>query len=164
MGQTEKEIEYSSFHQYFIGSNGDIRNSKKSLRPYKDRDGYWRIELVIQGKRKTFKVHRLVATSFHGDGMGLTVNHIDGNKDNNCRSNLELVTQSENSKHAFRINLNRIGKGELSRSNKLDDIAVLAIRTFKDVKLDKCFADQFGVTRKNISLIRRGKTWQHLPL
>lgn len=48
-------------------------------------------------------VHRLVALSFHGepDDISATVNHIDLIKTNNRADNLERVSQSENSLHAW---------------------------------------------------------------
>ncbi len=52
------------------------------------------------------KIHILVATAFIGDKPpSCQVNHKDGNKGNNCASNLEYVTQSENGKHAYRLGL-----------------------------------------------------------
>ena len=53
--------------------------------------------------RKTFCVHRFVFECFHGiipDKM--EINHIDSNKQNNCINNLELMTRSENVKHAHK--------------------------------------------------------------
>lgn len=47
-------------------------------------------------------VHRLVWETFNGGiPEGLIINHLDGNKKNNDLSNLELMTHSENIRHAF---------------------------------------------------------------
>lgn len=54
---------------------------------------------------KTLQVARLVAHAFC-DGYSEennTVNHIDGNKTNNCANNLEWVSQSDNNKHAYNV-------------------------------------------------------------
>lgn len=62
---------------------------------------YWRLYLPIKGGRKVFTVHRLVAEAFIPNPDNLPqVNHIDGNKDNNCVSNLEWCNQSHNIRHA----------------------------------------------------------------
>lgn len=55
------------------------------------------------GKKKTFRVHRLVMMAFSPiENMeDMEVNHIDGNKKNNCLFNLEWCSASENQKHAF---------------------------------------------------------------
>ena len=64
--------------------------------------GYMRITLTQNGKPlKSFCTHRLVYECINGpipDGM--QINHIDSNRQNNCIDNLELVTPSENLKHA----------------------------------------------------------------
>ena len=50
---------------------------------------------------KHFLVHRLVYECFNGQiPSKMQINHIDSNKQNNCINNLELMTRSENSKHA----------------------------------------------------------------
>lgn len=48
-------------------------------------------------KKKTIKVHKLVANAFLGKS-NLQVDHIDGNKLNNKLNNLEYVTPKENIK------------------------------------------------------------------
>jgi len=63
------------------------------------------VALSKGGKVKQYLLHRLVALHFIGEKT-LEINHIDGNKDNNCVENLEYVTHSENQLHAFRV-LNR---------------------------------------------------------
>ena len=69
----------------------------KVLKPWPDAGGYL---VVYLANRKAVNVHRLIASAFHGNGTGLDVNHIDGNKQNNCADNLEWVTRKENMAHA----------------------------------------------------------------
>ena len=52
----------------------------------------------IDGVRKTIGVHRVIMFTFCGHS-NLTVNHIDGNKENNSLSNLEYLTIKENNIH-----------------------------------------------------------------
>lgn len=53
-------------------------------------------------KHKHYKVHRLMAEIFIPNPYGKrTVNHIDGNTQNNTLSNLEWATHSENAQHAY---------------------------------------------------------------
>ena len=87
---------------------GDIINMKtgKSLKHQKCKNGYHRVYLTIEGKRKSFSVHRLVALAYIPNPANKPdVNHMDGNKSNNAKSNLEWVTKSENQKHAYRNGL-----------------------------------------------------------
>lgn len=78
--------------------------------------GYHTAVLYNNGKCKTFKVHRLVATAFLYNEMNKPhVNHIDGIKSNNNVENLEWCTISENIKHAFKTGLN---KGRFSKNKK----------------------------------------------
>lgn len=73
------------------------------------RNGYLEVGVIDgKGRRTCVGIHRLVAAAFLGripDGM--QVNHIDGNKLNNDIGNLEIVTPSENSKHAYRMGLSK---------------------------------------------------------
>lgn len=57
-------------------------------------------------------VHRLVALAFCNNNTGLPfeqvqVNHIDGNKKNYSVDNLEIVTQTDNIKHAYATGLQK---------------------------------------------------------
>ena len=65
--------------------------------------------LTDNGSSKTLYVHRLVAQSFiENPDNKREVNHIDGNKLNNDVSNLEWVTHSENTVHAYSTNLMKV--------------------------------------------------------
>ena len=76
-----------------------------SLNP--DKNGYLLVNISSLGKRKTFRVHRLVLETFSPiDGYeNLEVNHKDGMKTNNMLDNLEWVTHKENIQHAISTGL-----------------------------------------------------------
>lgn len=64
------------------------------------------IDLWKDGCRKHVSVARLVAITWcNGYKDGLTVNHKDGNPENNAASNLEWISQGDNSRHAFETGL-----------------------------------------------------------
>lgn len=67
--------------------------------------GYVRVNLrYTPDHKKHFLLHRLVAKAFVPNPMGHPcVNHIDGNKINNCAYNLEWCTASGNMYHSFEV-------------------------------------------------------------
>jgi hypothetical protein len=78
----------------------------KILSECKTSSGYKLVQLVKDGIKKDFNVHRLVANEFIDNPLGKRcVNHIDGNKTNNSVDNLEWVTDRENIQHAIRTGL-----------------------------------------------------------
>ena len=86
----------------------DYKIKEKVLKQSDTTTGYKKVELHKDNeKRKSFKVHRLVAQAFIPNPENKReVNHIDGNKHNNNANNLEWVTSSENKLHAFEMHLN----------------------------------------------------------
>ena len=72
---------------------------ERILKPSLHKHGYYHVVLYKDGKSKTYKIHQLVAVHFLGhklSGMNTVVDHIDGNKTNNNKSNLRLVSNREN--------------------------------------------------------------------
>lgn len=90
-----------------IRVNGRKDNRKgRKLKPATDKDGYLRITLTNNGKRKSYYVHRLVARTYLKDyDEQLQVNHINGIKTDNRVENLEMVTLKENIKHSIETGL-----------------------------------------------------------
>ncbi|QDI90242.1 hypothetical protein EPH95_02860 [Salicibibacter halophilus] len=84
----------------FRFSKGRILNKSKTT------TGYLKVDLRVNGRRKSVKVHRLVAKAFiENPGNKPNVNHIDGNPINNNADNLEWCTQKENMSHAHETGL-----------------------------------------------------------
>jgi hypothetical protein len=114
---------------YAISSDGEVKSKARvvrtkggGLRPVRekfnsiryDKDGYRITHLSKEGKVKTMKIHRLVASAFIPNSTHKPqVNHIDGNKSNNTVTNLEWVTGAENQTHA-----QKNGYFEVSNSKK----------------------------------------------
>ena len=99
-------------NEYKISDKGNIKSYKKGeklLKPKLDGKGnYLMICLSKDGDLKYFLIHRLVAKTFIPNPYEKEqVNHIDGNKKNNCVENLEWCTSSENILHALDNDLNK---------------------------------------------------------
>lgn len=116
--------------------------------------GYQAVTLVKDGKSKTHFVHRLMFESFIKKvPEGLQINHIDGNKLNNCLGNLECVTPSENIRHSLDIGLRKPKSGHTFKKTMLNKEQKLEIVKSKLMKKD--LAKIYGVNLKTIYNIRR---------
>lgn len=85
------------FHGYLVDSSGFVLSTKtgfKMTHLVNDK-GYHSVQLIIDGKQKSIKVHRLVAHCWLGLVLEskLQVHHLDENPSNNCLHNLEIVAQ-----------------------------------------------------------------------
>lgn len=111
---------------------GTLRNYPgKLLKVEQMGDGYKRIVLMKNSKKKRYMCHRLVAETFIENPNNLPyVNHLDGNRGNNITTNLEWCTKEENERHA----IDTLGK---SMKGKTSPKAVLCIelnKTFKSMR------------------------------
>lgn len=88
--------------------------------------------MSINGVTRRQYVHRLVAKAFIqipekyiSEGFTfdtLEVNHNDGDKSNNCVSNLEWSTSSDNKIHAYKMNLSKQGEDSCKSKYTNDQI------------------------------------------
>lgn len=96
---------------YQVSNLGRVRSKTKLLHLNTNTYGYKHVTLSKGNVKKTILVHRLVASSFIENPIGLPqINHKDGDKSNNTVGNLEWVTQGENNRHAIKTNLRRVKK------------------------------------------------------
>lgn len=69
------------------------------LKPSIKNNGYFSVGLTRENKVKTFNVHQLMAIAYLDHeicGMELIVDHIDNDKSNNHKNNLQLIKQRLN--------------------------------------------------------------------
>ena len=146
---------------YEITKDGQVINRTNGhiLKPQPNGKGYLRVSI---GKKLQF-VHRLVAEKYIPNPNNLPqVNHIDGNKLNNCVENLEWVSNNENRKHAVEHNLHL--KGGKCPWSKLTEEDVIYIRTHKYEKTQKEWAEDYGVSRATISDVINYRTWKDIKI
>ena len=72
--------------------------SGRYLRPRLDAYGYWLVDLTLDGKRRTFKLHRLLAIAFISPAPfdSAEVDHINGDRADNRIENLRWVNSAQN--------------------------------------------------------------------
>ena len=105
--------------KYFISNKGRVKSLKRGaphiLAQQINNSGYLRVSLSQDGEAQYFSVHRLVAIYFVSNDDPLeknTVDHIDGNKQNNNAENLRWLSLSDNVKAYY----NKI-KGEIEHDD-----------------------------------------------
>lgn len=92
------EKNYYILNDYTVNENGQVFTQSGEPLKEKIRYGYKYVQLLVNGKNKWCKVHRIVASTFTDicGEFNEVVNHLDENKLNNCASNLEWTTNYEN--------------------------------------------------------------------
>lgn len=150
--------EYNRYRIYTSGAVFDEKLSKW-LGFQENKDGYLKVTLrATDGRRKTFSVHRLVASCFIPNPENKeTVNHIDGLKNNNSIYNLEWATRSEQTQHAwdngFIKDLESRKQGIRDKQSKL----VMCVQTGEVFKSLGEAAEIYNLKKSNISAVCHGK-------
>jgi len=106
---------------YQVSNLGRFKNYKgiimENYKPH--HSGY----IYVRVNKEKYALHRLVALTFIENSENKPiVNHIDGNKINNCANNLEWCTIKENNQHTIDTGLKKIYKrrvGQYSTSGEL---------------------------------------------
>ena len=137
---------------------------------------YNRVSILVDGKRKRFHLHVLMAVAFlgldlrsHGtSNFSLQVDHKDNNKRNNRLDNLEIVTKQENLTRAWKNgcykNNGFASKGASKKSlRKFSSDDVTQIKSLKEAGLSyRKIAEKFDCNHGAIYQILKGYTYQDL--
>jgi len=127
--------------------------------------GYSTIHLRKNGESKHPSIHRLVAKAFLINKENKpTVNHVDGNKNNNNISNLEWSTSAEQMQHAVVNNLvNKQGSAKFTKVYKQEiynyyhnhDISIFALSRLFSVSERTAGRIVKGVTPRTTTRIKK---------
>lgn len=151
-------MEANIYKNYHVTREGKVFNTNtgKELK-YNQVKGYLRYTLYHNG-RNQWQAHRLVASVYIPNPENKPcVNHIDGNKHNNCVENLEWVTYSENELHSFK----ELGK-KVHRPCKLTQDQVDYIRSLPDRKETtlRPVATELGVSYWTVRSVAFYNNWK----
>lgn len=155
---------------YEVSDLGRVRRSsggKGTRAGYVLRDspttkGYRKVGLCDGARQKTRAVHKLVAEAFIGPSPdGMEVNHIDTDRTNNRRTNLEYVTPQGNSAHMAAMGHST--RGERAAHTHLTERDIRCIRALRrdHVPLD-AVAFTFKISKQAVCDIAKGRTWKHV--
>ena len=150
-----------SLDRQIVRKNNTIQNFKsKKISESISSNGYKSVSLCKNGKSRMYNIHSLLCLSFIDKEYilkKLTVNHIDGNKLNNCFSNLEIITYSENNKHAIKTKLRNLRE---RKNTKFDESKIIEIKKDlenKNYVLLKDLCLKYNISFSYLSQIKNNK-------
>lgn len=155
------------FENYSIDENGTVINEvtgveKKAF--VNKTNGYAYVDLHKDGKSYKKPIHRLIATAFIPNPNNKpTVDHIDGNRQNNAIKNLRWATFSEQNSRfeSFGVRSEKIKVTHFKEIRKKRGGGHLSWGDVDEIKyFDKIsdVAEYFGVTLGNISQLLKNGT------
>jgi hypothetical protein len=151
-----------SLKRTIIRKDGKIKILKERiLKPYQNKLRYFHVVLCKNGKKKTYDIHQLVCTSFHGacpDGEECL--HKDNNPANNHADNLCWGTRTENQHD--RIANGTDNRGKKNNWHKLNWTQINKIRKMYATGeyTQKKLSVVFCITTQQINCIVNYKTWK----
>lgn len=146
-----------------VSNNGRVRSNLRDgriLKQQKDTKGYCRVRVTLDGKKRSFKVHREVARAFLANPGALPqVNHIDGDKENNHVENLEWVSNTDNAHHAIRTGLwgNCFAASQRANDARKTPIIAENEKTGDRIRFESVSAAERHFNNRHISDVINGK-------
>lgn len=154
------------FEKYEVSNYGRVGSWRSGywriLKPNGGPDRYFNVKLRRDNRTFTFEIHRLVLETFVGPRpKGMECRHLDGNKHNNCATNLQWGTRLENAddqrRHGTRPIGERVGGAKLTE-NDVREIR----RRWADGERQGVLAADFRISRAYVSTLCSGDVWRHI--
>ena len=149
-----------------LGAGETWNSSSRILKNAIRQSGYSQIDLCNDGRKKSYKISRLVAQAFISNPENKPqVNHINGIKNDDRMENLEWVNGKENMQHAWSTGLKKPLKGNQCSWSKLTEKQVRVIKHCINLGMtDKEISKYFYNNQSIISSIRYKKSWTHIKI
>ena len=157
-----KHFKYTGYGCDLDGTTYSTKGKRKVILHH---TGYQVITMYVNKKAKQLRVHRFIYECVTGKSIpkNMVINHIDGDKTNNSFNNLELVTHSENTRHALQTGLMKPCVGEMNGNASIDAETVRSIiRDCTRGLSNKEIGIKCNLDPKHISLIRQKKRWKFI--
>lgn len=147
--------------KYYVSNLGRIKNSHgKIIKLQRNNRGYVIYTFNDCGKT-TLYIHHLVMEVYgdHKPAPHYQIDHVDGNKINNCIANLEWVTPSENTRRAYQNNLKQPSGAIKAFQVDIDnDNIIMTFSTITDAALTT--GDSTYSIRTQKTLTAKGYRWR----
>ena len=137
--------------KYGITEDGHVINMEtKEIKSTRIHRGYKTLKLdLLDGDRKNYMIHRLVALAFVDNPQPdkfNQINHIDGNKENNHFSNLEWIDALGNARHAQANNLTKTADLEKRKKRLTKEQMLLILSKLDNGSSARSIAREFDIT------------------
>lgn len=132
----------------------------RELRQVANSHGYMRVRLGVGEDRKSYLVHKLVATAFLPPRPSAEheVRHLDGDRTNNAAENLAWGTRAQNA--SDRDSHGRTARGVRNGAARLNYAKVAAIRELSlRGESQRTIAALMGCSQKSVWRVIHGETW-----
>lgn len=149
--------------RYMVSKTGLVKNGDtgRVLSQMTDRSGYKYLN-IYDPYKITMRTHKMVAaTHVENPLCKPVVNHKDGIKSNIDSDNLEWVTHSENTQHAYDTGLKKRGEDFCCAKLTNADAEAIKLLFVAGVRSVDIAAD-YGVSDGTISNMRSGRSWKQI--
>ena len=165
-----KELQFTD-KKYEISNYGRIKSycydkTKGRLVKPGNIKGFYNVSLRVDGKKRSYLVHKLTAEYFvskESDDQTVVI-HLDWNKQNNHYKNLQWVTRDESYRRMHQVLQEARKKaGKVVTSSKLrpEDVSVLKGLLEKGVK-QSVIAKLFCISEMQVTRIKRKENWAEI--
>ena len=166
MSNDEQWLTIEDFPDYQISDMGRVKSFKSGKPKILSACNfglYQALYLRRDGRKHIKYIHQLVSQHFIGPANGLDTRHLDGDRSNNCLTNLAYGTRKENMDDAR--NHGTMARGSKLPQAKLTDSKVIELRKLRKEGITvPALAKQFGITLRTVYRALTGESWSHIPI